>query len=155
MRPRAIIAATVLLVACASLARQAFREPSVTLRDVRLISLGLTGGELDVHLGVHNPNGFRLDASRLNYRVFVGDTVSVAGGTLDARSSVEAGDSTVIRLPVGFTYIGLSSAARSLLMTGTVTYRVTGDVAVWTGIRTVTVSFAATGRYNAARRQEN
>ena len=50
---------------CASIARQAFREPVVSVRDVRLNGIGLTGGSIDVALAVYNPNNYRLDARRL------------------------------------------------------------------------------------------
>ena len=132
-------------VGCSAIARQAFTEPAVSLRDVRVVGLGLSGGELDVVLGVYNPNNYRLDTSRLTYRVFVGDTIGLASGEVDTRQTVQAADSTVVHLPVTFTYAGLSAAGRQLLMTGSVNYRVTGDV---------TVPFSATGRYSTMRRQE-
>mgnify|MGYP003350877281 CR=1 FL=1 len=34
----------------------------VTVQDVRLTGIGLTGGSLDVLVNVKNPNDFRLDA---------------------------------------------------------------------------------------------
>jgi len=139
-------------VGCGAIAKQAFREPSVTLRDVRVVGLGVSGGELDVVLGVYNPNNYRLDASRLTYRVFVGDSVGLAGGMLDARTTVQATDSTTVHVPVVFAYSGLGVAARQLLMTGTVNYRVTGDVTVASGVGNFTVPFSATGRYSTVRR---
>jgi LEA14-like dessication related protein len=139
-------------VGCASVARQMFREPAVSLRDVRVVGLGVTGGELDVVLAVHNPNNYRLDASRMSYRVFVGDTISLAGGSLDARQTVQAGDSSLVHVPVNFTYAGLGAVGRQLYATGVVNYRVTGDITVWTGISNYTVPFSATGRYSTMRR---
>jgi len=137
---------------CSAIAKQAFREPTVNLRDVRVVGLGVSGGELDVVLGVYNPNNYRLDTSRMTYRVFVGDSVSLAGGALDTRQTVQATDSTVLHVPVIFTYSGLGAAARQLLMTGTVNYRVTGDVTVASAVGNFTVPFSTTGRYSTMRR---
>ncbi len=50
---------------CATLARQAFQEPAVSVRDVRLNGIGLTGGSVDVGLNVYNPNNYRLVATRI------------------------------------------------------------------------------------------
>jgi len=140
------------IVGCATLAKQAFREPTVALRDVRLVGLGVSGGELEVDLSVYNPNHYQLDASRLRYRVFVGDSVGLAGGEMDARTSVQPTDSAIVRIPVVFAYSGLTAAARQLLMTGTVNYRVTGEVSVASGVGYFTVPFSTTGRYNTMRR---
>ena len=123
-----------------------------TERDVRLLGLGTTGGNLEVHLSVYNPNNFRLDATRLTYGVFVGDTVRVANGALDARTSVQAGDSTIVKIPVAFTYAGVGAAGMQVLRTGSVAYRVAGDVTVGSVVGSFTVPYSATGQFNTMAR---
>src|SRR4051812_35034568 len=61
--------AAVLTAGCSALGRAAFKDPIVNLRSVEVRGLGLTGGTLDVRLSVYNPNGYRLDATRLTYAV--------------------------------------------------------------------------------------
>src|SRR5665213_506563 len=69
---------------CSMLGKAAFKQPVVTLKDVAVRGLGLTGGSLDVKLNVYNPNHYRLDATRLTYQVnMAGDSVTVASGTMD------------------------------------------------------------------------
>jgi len=75
MKRLAILTLTLTVAACSALGRQAFQNPVVNLKDVRVLGLGTTGGQLEVHLGVYNPNNYRLDATRLTYRVAVGDDV--------------------------------------------------------------------------------
>ena len=152
MRKAAVIVMTLGLAACAALGRQAFQNPVVNLRDVRLLGLGTTGGNLEVHLSVYNPNNYRLDATRLTYRVFVGDTVNVAGGALDTRSTVEAGDTTIVKIPVSFSYAGVGAAGMQLLRTGSVAYRVAGDVTVGSIVGNFTVPYSATGQFNTMSR---
>jgi len=146
------IFAVALTAACAGVLNQAFQNPVVNLRDVRVMSLGTTGGNLEVHLGVYNPNNYRLDASQLRYNVYVGDSVRMANGTVEPRTSIQAGDSTIVKIPVSFTYMGLGTAASSLLRTGAVSYKVTGDFTVNSVVGNFTVPFTTTGQYNTMSR---
>ena len=142
----AAIAAT---VACSTLGKQAFQQPVVQLKDVAVQGMGLTGGTLAVKLNVYNPNGYRLDATRLTYNVNIGDNVNLANGILDQNFSEQSGDSSTITIPVSFTYSGIGAAGRQLLNTGGVSYRVNGDVTVGTVVGNFTVPYSSTGRYNA------
>ena len=132
---------------CASLGRNAFAEPVVTLKDVKLQGIGMTGGSFDVVLSVYNPNGYRLDASQLNYNLFV-DTVRFANGTLTQQFTVQERDSTIVRVPVNFSYAGVGEAGRQLLNTGSVNYRVAGDVTVATPVGSFKVPYDRTGRFS-------
>jgi len=147
----AVSAAIVVTAGCSALGRQAFKEPVVRLQNVRVNGVGLTGGNLDVRLSVYNPNGYRLDATRMSYNVVVGDSVNFATGTVDNRFTVNSNDSSVVTIPVSFTYAGIGAAGRQLLNTGGVNYRVNGNVSVHTIIGNFPVPFNATGRFNAIR----
>jgi len=145
----AVTAAIAVTAGCSALGKQAFKEPVVHLQDVRVNGVGLTGGNLDVRLSVYNPNGYRLDATRMSYNVVVGDSVRFATGTVDNRFTVNSNDSSVVTIPVNFTYSGIGAAGRQLLNTGGVNYRVAGDVVVGTMVGSFTVPYSATGRFNA------
>ena len=134
--------------ACASLGRGIFQEPIVNFKNLSVRGLGLTGGSLDVYLSIYNPNGFRLDATRLTYRLLVGEN-ELGTGALDSRFTVQNNDSTTIRIPVDFTYAGIGSAARQMMQTGTVPYTVTGDVTVATPLGNFTRPYTGTGRFSA------
>lgn len=152
MRKLGVLAVMVVVAACSALGRQAFQNPVVNLRDVRVLGLGTAGGQLEVQLGVYNPNNYRLDATRLTYRVFVGDSVGLANGAMDTRTTVQAGDSTIVKVPVSFTYSGLGAAASQLLRTGAVNYRVAGDVTVGSVVGNFTVPYSASGNFNTMAR---
>ena len=151
MRKLAVLLTTSAMVfggACATLGRAAFQNPVVHLRSVAVRGLGLTGGSLDVKLSVYNPNHYRLDATRLDYTVnLAGDQVTVASGSLDNRFTVQDNDSTVVTIPVDFSYSGIGAAGRSILNTGTVDYHVLGKVAVSTAVGTFNVPYSTTGRF--------
>lgn len=145
----AVAAAAIIVGAgCSALGRAAFENPVVNLRDVKVRGIGLTGGSLDVLLSVYNPNHYRLDATRLTYRVnLAGDSVTVASGAMDSRFTVQEKDSTTVTIPVSFTYAGIGAAGRSILNTGAVDYHVLGDVTVGSPVGNFTVPYSSTGRF--------
>ena len=145
-----VTAALVAGTGCAALGRNVFREPEVTFRELRLNGLGLTGGSLDVVLSVYNPNGYKLDATRLTYNLVL-DSVQFASGALDQKFTVQDKDSTVVRLPIDFSWRGIGEAGRQLINSGAVNYRVTGDVTVGTPLGRFTRPYTQTGRYTALR----
>ena len=145
----AATAAIAVVAGCRALGKQAFQQPIVHLQDVRVNGVGLTGGNLDVKLSVYNPNGYRMDATRMTYAVSIGDNVNLAAGAVDSRFTVNSNDSSVVTVPVSFTYSGIGAAGRQLLNTGGVNYHVTGDVTVGTVVGNFTVPYSATGRFNA------
>jgi LEA14-like dessication related protein len=151
MRRLSLIAAVmvaVLVTACATLGRAAFKEPVVTLQNVRVNGLGLNGGSVDILLNVYNPNHFNLDATRVTYKLFV-DTIPLGTGATDSRFTVSDGDTTQVPLPLSFTWSGIGQAARSLMSTGTVNYRVVGDLTVGSSVGTFTLPYDRTGRFSS------
>jgi LEA14-like dessication related protein len=144
---RILLATAVVMAGCATLGKQALRDPVVTLADVKVTGVGLNGGSLDVVLNVQNPNDFRLDATQLNYHVLV-DTVPFANGTTTQRFTVEGTKTQQIHIPINFTYSGVGAAGRQLMNTGSVLYTVKGDVTVGSPVGNVTVPFSQTGRYS-------
>ena len=151
MRKLAVVvaaSAAIGIAGCSMLGRQAFRQPVVNLRDVKVRGIGLNGGSLDVLLSVYNPNGYRLDATRLTYKVaMAGDSITLASGALDSRFTVQNNDSTVVTIPVSFTYAGLGAAGRSILNTGAVNYHVLGDVTVGSPVGNFTIPYSSQGRF--------
>jgi LEA14-like dessication related protein len=141
------VVAAASLAGCASIARQAFQEPVVSVRNVRLNGLGLNGGSIDVALAVYNPNNYRLDATRVTYQLLF-DTVSFATGALTERHTVNGRDTLHVSIPVNFTYRGVGEAGRQILGTGSVNYRLLGDVTVGTPVGQFTVPYSTTGRFS-------
>lgn len=147
----AALVATASIGACSLIGRGSFKEPVVTLREVAVTGLGLSGGSVDVVLSVYNPNGYKLDALRMTYKVDV-DSIPLGDGALDSRFVVAGNDSSTVRLPVRFTYAGLGQAGRALLQSGTVNYRVRGDFTVATPIGNFTRPYDQRGRYSSMSR---
>lgn len=141
-----VVAASV--AACASLGLGGFKDPIVSFRGVRVNGLGTQGGSMDVVLSVYNPNGFKLEGTRLTYRLLA-DSTPVGNGALDQRFTVQKGESTQVSLPVTFTYAGLGAVGRQLMQQGAVNYRVLGDVTVSTPLGNFTRPYDRTGRFSS------
>jgi LEA14-like dessication related protein len=143
-----ILVAVAAIGACASLGSGVFQEPIVTFKDLKVRGLGLSGGTLDAYVNVYNPNGFRLDATRLSYNVMVGQN-QLGTGALDSRFTVQNNDSTTIRIPIDFTYAGIGAAGTQMMQQGSVPYTITGDVTVATPLGNFTRPYTGTGRFSA------
>lgn len=137
-----------MLTACATVAKAAFATPVVTLREVRVGTVGLSGGTLDVSLSVYNPNDFNLDASRITYEVLV-DSALVGSGESVGRVVVPPLDSAIVRLPVQFNWQGIGVAGTSMMNRGVVEYRVRGAMLIASGVGTITLPYDQRGRFGA------
>ncbi|MEX2181763.1 MAG: LEA type 2 family protein [Gemmatimonadaceae bacterium] len=148
-RPTPILVLALLAVGaasgCRTLARAAFANPVVEVKDVRVTSIGLQGGSVDVVLDVYNPNEFRLDATRVSY-VFWVDTSQVASGAIEKLLTLEQKGRGQIVVPVTFGYAALSEALREYSRFGRLDYRVTGQFTMATPFGTITRPYSGTGR---------
>lgn len=144
MRTKTRFAALAMLLAlAASACVPRLRQPEVQLAGVRLGGIGLEGGLLYVRLSVINPNRFALRADGFSYDIDLSDPDDADGGWVDLAEGtfredlrVAGNDSTIVEIPVRFTYGGLGGVVRSLMSTGTFDYRVSGRVHVQEPLRT-------------------
>lgn len=133
--------------ACAAGGLGNFLEPVVTVSDVKVNGVGLTGGSVDISLNVYNPNRFRVDGTQLTYQLWV-DSIPFGSGVTDERFVVNANDSTIVTLPLDFSWTGVGSVGRAVLNTGTVNYRVAGRMRVGSAVGALTVPYDRTGRFS-------
>ena len=151
MRRLVALAMTMVVLAgagCATIGLPRLLQPDVQVRAIRLNGFSLNGGSLNVVLGVYNPNHISLDASRVTYQLFV-DSIPFGNGAVDTRTTLNAGDTTVVTLPLAFTWAGVGTAGREVLNTGIVPYRLTGDLTVGSSIGNFTFRYDRSGRVNA------
>ena len=125
-----------------------FYSPTVGLRDVKMGSVGILGGSMDIELNVYNPNDYALVAPRVSYRVMV-ESMTIGTGVFDSDITVSSMDSARVRVPVPFTYKGVSAAGRLAAGTGTVNYRVLGQIVVGTPYGRLAAPYDRVGQYAA------
>lgn len=145
--PPVALAAAVAAAGCASVGRAAFEQPTVQFKDVRINGIGLTGGQLDVVLDVHNPNRYGLSAQRLSYQVLV-DSTAIGTGALSQPFEVGGRGTSEVHLPVDVQFARLGTIGRQLLSRGVVNYRVLGDITVGTPVGNFTRPFDRTAQFS-------
>lgn len=144
------VVAVAVMPGCATLARQAFANPVVTVKDVRVKGVGMQGGSLDLILDVYNPNEYRLDASRISYQVWV-DSSQIATGEIEKLVTLtDKGNSEVV-VPVNFTFASVQKALVHYAQRGSVDYRVTGDFTMKTPFGSITRPYTGAGRLDTFR----
>jgi LEA14-like dessication related protein len=148
---RTIGSAVLVVLATLGACMPRVEQPEVWLEGVRISSLGLTGGVVDVRLSVHNPNRFAVEARALSYDFQIRDPdgerwVPFTGGRLDGDLRVAARDTLEVRVPVEFSYRGLGEAWRSLVDRGSFDYRVSGVVELQGPVRR-DIRYQHAGRY--------
>ena len=149
MRFGSFVAWTAVLAACACsrIAERAFTRPTIAVRAVKLRSVGLTGGSIEVALAIANPNPYPLPVQRATYSFALTDSTEVGRGESAAAFTLPARDSTVVVLPVDVSWQGLRAAAHDAVRDGTVDYRLSGTVTLDTPLGNPNVPFESVGRF--------
>lgn len=145
MRSLILLLATLSLSGCQTLLRQAFAQPIIEVEDVRVKSIGLQGGTIDVVLSVQNPNEFRIDADKISYNFYV-DTARVVSGEINQRLTVEEKGRTTVTVPVTFDSRAVGTAMRYYLANRALDYRVDGNFTLVTPIGRFTRPYSGQGR---------
>jgi LEA14-like dessication related protein len=138
-----------LLTGCAGLPGY-FKDPDVHLQRVVVRGVGLTGGTMDLMVGVYNPNAFALQGTKLQLGFDVEDS-HVGDVEYNSGFQAQQGDTTVLTLPLSFTWNGLAGAARTALGYGELPYTMKGQLSVATPIGERTVAFTRQGRAPLSR----
>ena len=135
------------LSSCARIAERAFAQPTIAVRSVKLKSVGLTGGSIEIALAIANPNPYPLPVQHAVYSFALKDSTEIGRGESAVAFTLSAHDSTVVDLPIDVSWQGLRAAARDASGDGTVDYILQGSVTLETPIGNPNVPFQTTGRF--------
>jgi LEA14-like dessication related protein len=133
--------------ACSTIAERAFTTPTIAVRGVKVRSVGLTGGSIEVSLAIVNPNPYPLPVHRAIYNFALADSTEIGRGESAAAFTLPARDSAVVQLPVDVSWQGLRAAARDASLDGAIDYRFTGIVTLDTPLGNPDVPFEQVGRF--------
>jgi len=143
----ALAAGAMALSSCSRIAEHAFAQPTIAVRSVKLKSIGLTGGSIEVALAIANPNPYPLPVRHAVYTFALRDSTEVGRGESAAAFTLPAHDSTVVDLPIDLSWQGLRAAARDASRDGTVDYVLKGSVTLETPIGNPNIPFQTSGRF--------
>ena len=136
-----------LLSSCSRIAERVFAQPTIAVRSVKLKSIGLSGGAIEVALAIANPNPYPLPVQHAVYSFALRDSTEVGRGESPVAFTLPAHDSTVVDLPIDVSWQGLRAAARDASRDGTVDYVLKGSVTLETPIGNPNIPFQTSGRF--------
>src|SRR5256712_7602379 len=131
-------------LSCATLGRWAFTEPDVSLQEIAVTGIGLTGGTFDLVFDVFNPNDYRIRSTRLEVGVDLEGT-HFGDALLDRPLDLSPTNHSRVVVPVRFEWAGLGAGAKALLTRRTVGYGITGPVLLVTPLGDKTVALTGKG----------
>lgn len=127
-----------------------FKQPDVQLERVVVRGIGLTGGNLDLIVGVENPNNFELQGTRLEVGFDV-EGRHLGDIAYDNDFSVAENGRSTLTLPLTFGWAGVGSAVRAALASGDLPYTMKGQVELKTPWGRKEVPFTREGRVPLTR----
>jgi LEA14-like dessication related protein len=133
------------LAACRGGIGPDFRQPAFDVRQVVVRGLGLTGGSLDLVVGVDNPNNFSLRGTKLDVGFDV-EQSHVGDVHYDSAFDVPSNGTTTVVLPIRFNWSGVGGAFRSVLGYGDIPYTMKGQATLDVSGTRVVVPFTRSGR---------
>ncbi len=147
---RVALAFAVLVSACATLRGLTFQDPDVSLQEIQITGIGLTGGTFNLVFDVWNPNDYRLRSTRLEVGIDLEDT-HFGDALLDRPLDLSPTNHSQVVVPVRFEWAGLGAGAKALLTRRAVGYAITGSVLLDTPLGDKAVS--VTGKGNVPLRK--
>ncbi|PYP12182.1 MAG: hypothetical protein DMD56_04805 [Gemmatimonadetes bacterium] len=133
-----------LCLSCATLGRLAFTEPDVSLQEIAVTGIGLTGGTFDLVFDVFNPNDYRIRSTRLEVGVDLEGT-HFGDALLDRPLDLSPTNHNRVVVPVRFEWAGVGAGAKALLTRRAVGYGITGRVLLDTPLGDKTVALTGKG----------
>ena len=124
---RLSVAVVVIASACASLRGLTFQDPEVSLQEVQITGIGLTGGTFNLVFDVWNPNDYRLRSTRLEVGIDLEGT-HFGDALLDRPLDLSPTNHNQVVVPVRFEWAGVGAGAKALLSRRAVAYTIAGRV---------------------------
>lgn len=102
------------------------RLPDISLRQVSVDSLSLTGAKMVLDLELDNSNPFALDLAGFSYELALG-AIPFADGATEAVPSIAEADRSTVTIPVNVNFFKLGRAAYNLLREESANYDLRGE----------------------------
>lgn len=130
------------------------RPPRVRVRELSLESLGLSGADLRLHLGVTNPNAFGLSLHTLDYALRINGELWGSARITESAELSEGGQGE-ITVPITLDFGAMGRSARDLILgRADVAYNVSGTLEVGTSLdmlETATLPLSLDGEIGITR----
>src|SRR5881409_698467 len=131
-------------LSCATLGRLAFTEPDLSLQEIAVTGIGLTGGTFDLVFDVYNPNDYRIRSTRMEVGIDLEGT-HFGDALLERPLDLSPTNHSRVIVPVRFEWAGLGAGAKALLTKRAVGYGITGRVLLDTPLGEQAVTLTGSG----------
>ncbi len=101
------------------------KAPSLSLSGVSIKSLSLTKADIEINLGIENPNSFGLNLNSLDYKVDL-NGLSPISGTIEEQISIGEKQSSSVSVPISLNFLQAGMAAYNALRKDTFEYSIKG-----------------------------
>ena len=128
--------------------------PKISVGDIKLKKLNLTGADVQVNLNLDNPNPFSATLNRLNYKLLIDGKEFATGLTTD-KIHISQKASNQIAIPVSLNFLESGRTLYNLLtQSGSFNYDLTGDFDLSTSLQNlgnITMPFDRSGTLKITR----
>lgn len=120
--------------------REALRDVIVSVDDVGVGSIGLTGATLNIRLNMYNPNSITATLDRVDYQIY-GNNNFIGNGNINQRIDIPPGRTEYVTTDFHLSYGGALRVIWSAIRQGDVNWRVTGIAHFDTPLGTLNIPF--------------
>lgn len=112
------------------------RAPEVELTGVRVGGVGFRGATLVAELQIYNPNRLAIETDSITFKLDAAEPGApntwtlVTAGTYAEPFRIDKESTASAEIPIEFAYSRLSTPVRSIIETGRLNYRISGQVFV-------------------------
>lgn len=104
---------------------KALKSFSVSIADVRITGIGLTGANLEIVFNIHNPSGIAATLDKLDYKVY-GNDIYLGEGKINDAISVPAHSDRIVSSSFVLNYSSADKVFRGDLAKATINWKISG-----------------------------
>jgi len=116
------------------------RVPRISIKSLKIKKLDFSGVDMELLLGVNNPNAFNLDIGSFDYQINLANQ-KAASGHAERLANIPAKRSGDIRLPLTVNFFGVASSLSPALTGQSIQCNIKGKAAVRSPFGMVTLPF--------------
>ena len=118
----------------------AFKNVQISLADISLGSIGLTGAQLNLELSMYNPGSTTATLSSISYSVY-GNNNYLGSGSINQQVSIPPGGTDTVQTTFSISYIGAAQTILSAIKTNSVSWELKGTASFNTIVGPSTIPF--------------
>jgi LEA14-like dessication related protein len=111
---------------CSTVAERILEKPKVTLQQVKVREIGVSGATVVFNVMVDNPNPVGINLRQLTYDVEIGGR-ALTSGVMEKGVRIEAMEKSLVEIPIPVRFSDVFASAVDVMKNGTRTYRVRGS----------------------------